>query len=87
MWQTLSTSESAIRKNYCEIMSTFAEKAIKYYTNLNTPTGLPPQIDIANPYESDDVRAAVKKFFKNILMIIIAGYLLLELTREGLAGD
>ena len=45
-------------------MSTFAEKAIKYYTNLKTPANLPSKIDVANPYESYDVRAVVKRFFK-----------------------
>ena len=45
-------------------MSTFADKAIKYYTNLKTPTSLPPQIDVANPYKSEVVCTVVKKFFK-----------------------
>jgi hypothetical protein len=44
-------------------MSTFAEKAIKYFTNLKTLVNLPPGIDIANPYESKEVKGLVRKFF------------------------
>ena len=44
-------------------MSTFAEKAIKYFTNLKTLDNLPVGIDIANPYESQDVKKVVRKFF------------------------
>ena len=44
-------------------MPTFAEKAIKYFTNLKSPINLPPKIYIANPYESKEVKRVVKKFF------------------------
>ncbi|MGA8263735.1 MAG: hypothetical protein WB779_04795 [Ignavibacteriaceae bacterium] len=44
-------------------MSTFAKKAVKYFTNLKTPVNLPPGIDIANPYESKEVKGLVRKFF------------------------
>ena len=44
-------------------MSTFAEKAVKYFTNLKTPVNLPPGIEIANPYESKEVKGLVRKFF------------------------
>ena len=45
-------------------MLTFAEKAIRYFTKLKTPFNLPPGIDIANPYESKEVKTVVKKFFE-----------------------
>jgi hypothetical protein len=45
-------------------MQTFAEKAIKYFTNLKAPDNLPFGIEIANPYKSKDVKRIVKKFFK-----------------------
>ena len=45
-------------------MPTFAEKAIKYFINLKAPVNLPSGIDIANPYESQDVKMVVRKFFK-----------------------
>ena len=45
-------------------MLTFAEKAIKYFTNLKSPDNLPVGIDIANPYESQDVKNIVKTFYK-----------------------
>jgi hypothetical protein len=45
-------------------MPTFAEKAIKYFTKLKTPVNLPGEIDIANPYESKDVKRIVRQFFE-----------------------
>ncbi len=44
-------------------MSTFAEKAVKYFTNLKSPSHLPGKIEIINPYESEEVKVVVKKFF------------------------
>lgn len=45
-------------------MPTFAEKAIKYFTNLKSPDNLPTGIDIANPYESRVVKNVVRTFYK-----------------------
>lgn len=45
-------------------MQTFAEKAIKYFTSLKAPVNLPSGIEIANPYESIDVKRIIKKFFE-----------------------
>ncbi len=43
---------------------TFADKAINFYLNLNRPEDLPPKISAMNPYEKDEVRIIITKFFK-----------------------
>lgn len=45
-------------------MSTFAEKAIKYFSELKKPSGLPENTEVVNPYESNEVKGVVKKFFE-----------------------
>jgi hypothetical protein len=46
-------------------MSTFAEKAIKYFLSLKTPANLPENIVAINPHKESEVKTAVKHFFKN----------------------
>lgn len=41
----------------------FAERAIKYYTNFYVPNKLPGEINIINPYEDRRVKGVVKRFF------------------------
>ncbi len=43
---------------------TFAEKAISFYLNFSAPGNLPHSISVMNPYENDEVKSAVKKFFR-----------------------
>ena len=45
-------------------MSTFAQKAIKYFTNIKTQDNLPSKIDIVNPYKSKEVKKVVMMFFE-----------------------
>ncbi len=45
-------------------MPTFANEAIDYFTNLKSPTKLPLEIQILNPYEKSEVNTAVKEFFQ-----------------------
>jgi len=45
-------------------MSTFAEKAIKYFLSLKAPANLPENIVAINPYQESEVKTAVKHFFK-----------------------
>ncbi|UCH65601.1 MAG: DUF4918 family protein [Ignavibacterium sp.] len=44
-------------------MSTFADKAIKYFLSLESPTGLTENIIAINPYKKPEVQTAVKQFF------------------------
>jgi hypothetical protein len=41
----------------------FSSKAIKYFCNLKTPSLNVRNVDIINPYENDEVKASVKRFF------------------------
>ncbi len=43
---------------------TFAEKAVSYFLNLDKPRNLPGGIETLNPYNDDDVKTAVNKFFR-----------------------
>lgn len=43
---------------------TFADRAIKYFTNLSTPKNLPDGIEAINPYDDDGVKNLVKRFYK-----------------------
>jgi hypothetical protein len=45
-------------------MPTFADNAISYFTKFKTPAKLPSGVQILNPYENDDVKSAVKEFYK-----------------------
>jgi hypothetical protein len=45
-------------------MISFAGKAIKYFLNLKTPSNLPEEIYITNPYNKQDVKRVVKEFYK-----------------------
>jgi len=45
------------------IASTFAEKATRYFSNLNLPERLPKEISILNPYSKKEVNNAVQRFF------------------------
>jgi hypothetical protein len=42
----------------------FADKAIKYFSNLSPPENLPRGINVLNPYSNKNVTDVVKKFFK-----------------------
>ncbi|MFO7447699.1 MAG: DUF4918 family protein [Ignavibacteriaceae bacterium] len=42
---------------------TFSEKAINYYLNLNSPKDLSGNVNTLNPYEKEEVKTAVKKFY------------------------
>jgi len=44
-------------------MSTFADRAIEYYNQLQTPAGLPPDVSVINPYQRPEVQQIVKTFF------------------------
>lgn len=44
-------------------MPTFADKAVKYFTNLKSPSRLPGKTEIINPYKSEEINNVVKKFF------------------------
>lgn len=44
--------------------STFAQRAIRYFLNLSHPDSLPKNILTMNPYEADDVKDLVTKFYK-----------------------
>jgi hypothetical protein len=44
-------------------MSTFSFKAIKYFCNLKIPSAKSLGVKMMNPYESDEVRKVVKKFY------------------------
>ena len=41
----------------------FSEKSIKYFGNLKTPDLKVPGIETINPYETDEVKEIVKKFY------------------------
>lgn len=45
-------------------MPTFAYKAIRYFTGMKSPSKLPSEIGILNPYEKKEVKDAVKVFYK-----------------------
>jgi len=45
-------------------MSTFANKAIKYFLSLKTTMNFAPNIQILNPYEKKEVKRVVNIFFK-----------------------
>ncbi len=44
-------------------MSTFADKATKYFLRLESPTDLPENINTINPYNIPEVQRVVRKFF------------------------
>lgn len=44
-------------------MTTFADKAIRYYENLDVPTNLPPGIGVMNPYRTPAVQELVHSFY------------------------
>ena len=44
-------------------MSTFADRAIAYYNNLEALANLPPGIGVMNPYRQPAVRAIVHEFY------------------------
>ena len=44
-------------------MTTFAGKAIAYYTNLAAPANLPPDIGVMNPYQEPAVQQIVREFY------------------------
>ena len=46
------------------IVNTFAEKAIKYFSNLKLPKRLPNEISILNPYNKREINNTVQRFFK-----------------------
>jgi len=43
---------------------TFADKAIKYFSNINSSYNLPKGISVMNPYENSEVKKIVKQFYK-----------------------
>ena len=45
-------------------MPTFAENAISYFTKLKTLAKLPSGVQIQNPYVNDNVKSAVKEFYR-----------------------
>ena len=45
-------------------MPTFADNAINYFLKLKSPTRLPSETHILNPYETDEVKSAVNEFFR-----------------------
>lgn len=45
-------------------MPTFARKAIRYFTDLKSPSRLPSGIGLLNPYENVNVQSAVKEFYQ-----------------------
>ena len=45
-------------------MPTFARKAICYFTDLKSLSGLPSGIGLLNPYENANVQSAVKDFYQ-----------------------
>jgi len=45
-------------------MPTFADKAIKYFLNLNSSLQLPPSVSLVNPYRNSDVRKIITAFYK-----------------------
>ena len=44
-------------------MTTFAKKAVKFFTSLNKPKKLPGGIDLMNPYINEDVMFVMNQFF------------------------
>ncbi len=44
-------------------MTTFAEKAVKFFAGLNKPKKLPGGIDLMNPYINEDVKFVMNQFF------------------------
>ena len=46
------------------IENTFANSAIKYFSNLKLPKKLPKEISIITPYSKKEVNIAVQRFFK-----------------------
>ena len=45
-------------------MPNFARKAIRYFTDLKSPSRLPSGIGLLNPYANDNVKPAVKEFYQ-----------------------
>lgn len=45
-------------------MPTFADKAIRYFTDIKSPSRLPSRIGLLNPYENPNVQSAVKEFYQ-----------------------
>jgi hypothetical protein len=45
-------------------MVTFADNAINYFLKLKSPTRLPSETHILNPYKTDEVKSAVNEFFR-----------------------
>jgi hypothetical protein len=45
-------------------MPNFARKAIRYFTDLKSPSTLPSGIGLLNPYENANVQYAVKEFYQ-----------------------
>lgn len=45
-------------------MKTFSEKAVNFYSNLNSPKNLPDGVEVMNPFESNETISLVRKFFK-----------------------
>jgi hypothetical protein len=54
---------SEIRGKIVFINMFFFEKSIKYFSNLKTPDLKIPGIETINPYETDEVKEIVKKFY------------------------
>jgi hypothetical protein len=44
-------------------MPAFADRAIKYFSELKSPAKLPSGIGILNPYENNEVKAVINKFY------------------------
>lgn len=44
--------------------NSFSKKAIKYYLNLSAPKQLPAGVQIMNPYENEEVKTIVNKFYE-----------------------
>lgn len=49
---------------------TFAQKAIKFFTSLNSAHDLPDGITILNPYNNRKVKDITTKFYELFLMTI-----------------
>ena len=43
--------------------NTFAQKSIKYFTNLKVPDNLPEHLSIMNPYSSNSVKKLIIEFY------------------------
>jgi len=44
-------------------MTTFADRAIPYYSSLEAPASLPPGVGVLNPYREPEVQRIVREFF------------------------